>query len=304
MYQQNRLPTIIDDSQNYSTTPEQRWALDEGEIYIEYWPELSRSDDNSWKIDSVEALVRWRHPQRGVLLPAAFIPMLEKSGLLAPLTDFVIVESVRQVKAWQLPGLNISVAVSLPPAVLSDATFPDRLVMLLDRHHLNYAQLELEISEDSIDYSSAELMKNLSRLRGNGFGLTVKEFGSIDSPLPQFHRWPRCNEVKIDPTLVMRIETSSAARATIEAIILLGHKLGMRVCAEGIETEYAFSFLADAGCDKLQGLLISPALSAIDLQNLALEWHGAAQAGSGGWVGSKSHDIRGVANRNATECAA
>lgn len=282
MYQQNRLLMIDDDSHNCITTPERRWALDKGEIFVEYQPKLNRSGDNSWEMDSVEAVARWRHPKRGLLMPAAFIPTLEKSGLLAPLTDFVLAESVRQIEAWQLRGLNISVAVNLPPALLSDPAFPDRLVALLDSHHLDYAKLDLAISEDSMMHGSAGVMANLSRLRGNGFGLTIDGFGSADSPLPQlYHRLP-CNELKIDVALVTNIEASNAARATIQAIIFLGHKLGMSVCAAGVKTEYAFSFLADEGCDKLQGSLVSPALSAIELQNLAQEWRCAAQAGSGG----------------------
>lgn len=271
---------IDDDSLDCFTTPERRWALDKGEIFVEYQPKLNRVPGNGWDMGSVEALPRWQHPKRGVLLPETFTPSLEKSGLLAPLSDFVLAESVRQIEAWRQHGLNISVDVNLPPALLGDPALPRRLISLLDSHHLDYAKLVLQISEHSVMHGSVGVMENLSGLRSKGFGLAIAGFGTGVASLSQLYDRLPCNELKIDASLVQNIKDSNAARATIHAIIFLGHKLGISVCATGVDTEYAFSFLSDAGCDKLQGLLVSPAITAVKLQNLVQEWRSADQAGA------------------------
>lgn len=282
MYQRNNLLMIDDDPYTDMTNPARRWALDKGEIFVEYQPMLSQRSNNSWEMSHVEALPRWRHPKRGVLLPAAFTPALEKSGLIAPLSDFVLAESVRQLEAWQLHGFNISVAVNLPSALLDDPAFPDRLIALLDSHHLDYAKLVLEISEGCVMHSSVAVTENLRRLRDKGFGLAIDGFGTGYASLSQLYARLACNALKIDASLVHNIKDSNTARAAIQAIIFLGHKLGINVCADGIETEYAFSFLADAGCDKLQGSLISPAISAVKLQKLAQEWCNSDRVGACG----------------------
>ncbi|MGI9286987.1 MAG: EAL domain-containing protein [Pseudomonadales bacterium] len=278
MYRQNGLPMIDDDSHSSIATPARRWALDKGEIFVEYQPILTRASDNGWEMGGVEALPRWQHPKRGVLPPAAFVPALEKAGLLSPLSDFVLSESVRQIAAWQQCGLNVSVAVKLSAALLAEPDFPERLVAVLDNHHLDYAKLILELSEDLVMHGSVDAIEKLQHLHTKGFGLAVDGFSTGYVSLVQlYHRLP-CNEFKIDISLVQNIRTSNSARATIHAIIFLGHKLGVSVCADGVDTEYAFSFLTDAGCDRLQGRLLSPSLSAVKLQDLAREWHNADQA--------------------------
>ncbi|MGI9295954.1 MAG: EAL domain-containing protein [Pseudomonadales bacterium] len=282
MDQQNRLFMIDDDSHHYITTPARRWALDKGEIFVVYQPTLRRSGDNGWEMSGVEALPRWQHPKRGVLSPDVFMPALEKSGLLAPLSDFVLTESVRQMAAWQQYGLNISVAVNLCPGLLDDSAFADRLITLLDSHHLDYAKLSLQVGEDSVLHGSACVLNSLGHLRDEGFGVAIDCFGTGYVSLSQLHHRLPFNELKIDASLVQNIRASNAARVTIHAIIFLAHKLGMSVCADGVETEYAFSFLSDADCDKLQGLLVSPAISAAKLQNQVQEWCSADPIGAGG----------------------
>jgi diguanylate cyclase (GGDEF)-like protein/PAS domain S-box-containing protein len=243
---------------------ELRRALEERELVLHYQPKAILEGA---AITSVEALVRWQHPERGLLAPDEFIGLAERTGLIRPLTLYVIDEALRQCRAWQAEGLELSVAVNLSARNLLDFEFPARVEELLERRQVERGRLELEITESTMLADPARTKLILDRLSGMGVRLSIDDFGTGYSSLAYLKRLP-VDEIKIDRSFVMNMAHDEDDAVIVRSTIDLGRNLGLEVVAEGVETVEAWERLKALGCTIAQGYYLSPPVAAEKLS----EW--------------------------------
>jgi len=248
-----------------------RRGIESGEFVPYYQPKVSRVE-NGWVVDGVEALARWQHPSCGLVMPTRFIPLAERTGLIADLTSTMLNAALRQVRAWQDQGLHLTCAVNLPPSLITDLTFPDRVGALLAETGVDGRQLVLEITETATIQNPTATMAILTRLRVKRIGLALDDFGTGYSSLTQLFEMP-FSELKIDKSLVMNLSNSREANTMIASLIELGHNLGLKICAEGVENRAALDLLAKIGCDRCQGYFISRAIPASEVADFAARWN-------------------------------
>lgn len=232
---------------------ELRRALEQNELLVHYQPKI---EFNNRCVTSVEALVRWQHPTRGLLGPDLFIPIAEQWGLIDDLTWVVLSQVLRQCKSWRDQGITVQVAVNMSAATLKELNLPEKIGDLVKEYGLEPGQLVLEVTETALMQELIKSLDILTRLRMKGFSLSIDDFGTGYSSLVQLHRIP-FSEIKIDRSFVLDMASNREAYAIVETVIVLGHKLGMKVVAEGIETEEIQEQLAAMGCDLGQGYYIA-----------------------------------------------
>jgi diguanylate cyclase (GGDEF)-like protein len=236
---------------------ELRRAMDEAELVLYYQPKI---DLQTGKAEGVEALARWHHPERGLLSPDEFIPLAERSNLLRPMTLYLLDSALRQCNAWRTRGLEVSVAVNLSMQNLIDLRLPNDLARLLTSWRLPPGSLELEITESTIMSDHRRAMTILTRLNKMGVTLTVDDFGTGYSSLAYLQSLP-VSSIKIDKSFVMEMAEDPGNATIVQSTIDLGHNLGLKVVAEGVENEESCSKLAALGCDYAQGYFLSRPLS-------------------------------------------
>jgi diguanylate cyclase (GGDEF)-like protein len=251
---QTYLPTMDSLSvRRLSLVSELRRAIDEEQLQVYYQPKVSLSDQ---EFVGVEALVRWHHPEHGVVDPDDFIPVAEHTGMIGALTAYVLESALRQCRAWLDDGRQLHVAVNLSVRSLIDADFPDQVDYLLRETRVPPSMLTLEITESSVMSDIDRALPTLHRLREHGVRLSVDDFGTGHSSLTYLRRLP-VTEVKIDKAFVLNMATDSGDLAIVRAIVDLGRHLGLTVVAEGVESEVAYTLLREMGCDMVQGFLLS-----------------------------------------------
>jgi len=228
-----------------------RYAIDQFELVLHYQPIVSATDGTPIK---VEALVRWGHPSHGLLPPDDFIPSAEQTNLIKPLTAWVLNEALGQVHAWSRAGIDIGVAVNLSARNLLDEELPDAVAQLLSTWQVAPEKLSLEITERSIIATEAE--DTLQRLHATGVRIAVDDFGTGYSSLTYLKRLP-VHEIKIDKSFVLDMATNWDGAAIVRSTIDLGHNLGLKVVAEGVEDETTLELLREYRCDFIQGFHIS-----------------------------------------------
>ena len=236
---------------------------DDTQISVVYQPQL---DLRTGRVGAVEGLVRWRHPELGNLMPDNFIPMAESTSLIDLLMRRVLDLSLAQLTAWSRDGLHLSLAVNLSARQLSDLTLPTTVLGALQRHGVDPDRLLLEVTESRLMSDPERSVQILSQLQALGVALSIDDFGTGYSSLAYLQRLA-VDELKIDKSFTLGlVEASNAAivRSTIE----LGHNLGLRVVAEGVEDQASADTLADMGCDILQGYFIGRPAAAADLPRL------------------------------------
>ncbi|CAN5335001.1 EAL domain-containing response regulator [soil metagenome] len=248
-----------------------REAIELGQIVVHYQPKVDLSRGPMADVTHAEALVRWQHPARGLLMPDVIIPLAESTGLIRDLTDSVLRAAIEQMKQWQDTGVQIAVAVNLAPDLLDDIGFPDRLENLLREFDVAAEQLCVEITERGAMGHVGRTMDILTRLRLKGIGLAIDDFGTGSSSLVQLFRMP-FSEIKIDRSFVAEIADNADAATIVRAVIELSHNLGMRACAEGVETHAVSDALTALGCDTAQGFLYSRAVTPGQLLALRDRW--------------------------------
>ncbi len=224
---------------------------DDRQIYVVYQPQL---DLSTGRTSAVECLVRWTHPVLGELYPDSFVPMAESTSLIDLLMGRVLDLALSQLAAWDAEGLHVSVAVNLSARQLSDLTLPDTVADVLARHGLAPERLQLEVTESRLMSDPERSTAILARLQELGVSLSIDDFGTGYSSLAYLQRLS-VDELKIDKSFILQLhETGNATivRSTIE----LGHNLGLRVVAEGVEDQRSADALAEMGCDVLQGYFI------------------------------------------------
>ena len=246
-------------------------AIANNQLVVYYQAIVRRFADSTWDIGSMEALLRWDHPERGILTPDAFLDMGEKSGLMGALTDFVLQRGIEQLKGWQVKRLNLGLRINIAASLINDIDFPDRLEQLLAEQELDPSALTLEITETAMLGQHPDTFDILTRLRVKNINLAIDDFGIGYSSLTQLFRMP-FNEMKIDKSLMLRIPQSKEAKIMVETLVELAHKLNLTACAEGVETPEALDFLDSISCDSAQGFLISRPLAPENVPSVIDRW--------------------------------
>jgi diguanylate cyclase (GGDEF)-like protein len=213
---------------------------------------------------SFEALVRWTHPKLGPLSPSEFVPLAERASAVADLSRWVLSAAISQLGQWRRDGLMLEVAVNLSASDLADAELPARVLGLLQQHQVEPRQLMLEVTESAIMHEPERAARIMQQLRSAGLRFAIDDFGTGHSSLAQLHSLP-VDEIKIDRSFVINLDRSANNQAIVRSTTELGHILGLRVVAEGIETPQAWSSLLRLGCDLAQGYFISRPMPAADV---------------------------------------
>jgi len=215
-------------------------------------------------VSCVEALARWRRPCHGLVPPDQFIPLAERTGLIGPLTRWVLDAALRQCSRWRRDGLELAVAVNLSASNLRDPRLADTIVGLLGAYGLPATALRLELTESTIMSDAETALKMLGRLAGHGIHISIDDYGTGYSSLSYLKRLPVA-ELKIDKSFVLHMAEDAADAAIVSSTIGLAHSLGLRVVAEGVEDERSRDLLAAMKCDAAQGYYLSRPLGAEDL---------------------------------------
>ena len=255
-------------------------AIESDQLVVHYQPKvnLKPSERPSLDIIGVEALVRWIHPELGLVAPNQFVPLAEKSGLIGQLTQRVLEKAIAQVQDWNKLGIATSVAVNFSAYLIDDLAIPHRLAELLKSQKVPPSQLMLEITESGVMANPDKALEILTRLRLKGVSLSIDDFGTGFSSLEQLHRLP-FSELKIDRSFVGEMDGGRDARSIVESLIDLAHKLGMVACAEGVETPSVLRRLCLMGCDTAQGYMFSAAVDSATMTALLLNGLDRAKTG-------------------------
>jgi len=238
-----------------------RRALERREFVLYFQPKVSLV---TGEITGVEALLRWRHPELGLVSPADFMLMLEETGLIVPTGEWVIRAACAQIRSWQQAGIKpVPVAVNLSARQFQARDLSATISRILEEERVRHDLLELEITESSIANNTEEAAETLAFLNALGVRVAIDDFGTGHSSLSRLKRFP-LDALKIDSSFVRDITTDADDAAITRAIITMAHSLGLAVVAEGVETEQQLNFLSANGCDEIQGYYFSTPLSAED----------------------------------------
>lgn len=250
-------PSIQHSNQQTLTADELRVALIRDQIHLHYQPQVELS---SHELTGVEALVRWQHPERGLIYPDQFISIAEQHKLMDELTARVIKLAIKQGQAWKDSGLSIQISINVSADNITSLALPERLTELLHDQEMDATLFMLEITETALMGELLTSLDILTRLRMKGFGLSIDDFGTGYSSLSQLHKVP-FNELKIDKSFIMSMQKDEQSRSIVKTCIILGHELGMEVVAEGVESEEIIGLLKEYNCDIVQGYYIARPMS-------------------------------------------
>lgn len=246
-------------------------AIDNDEFIVRYQPKITLLSRNADEMDGVETLIRWDRPGVGLVGPDDFLPAVRRHDLMADVTKIVFKKAVQALKGWIDLGLHLNVSVNLDGTLLDDLQLPDRLREITDAYEVPANHITVEITESAAMADPSTTQDILTRLRVKQFNVSMDDFGTGYSSLVQLYRLP-FNELKIDKSFVMDIGRNAEADAIVEVLAMLGSKLGLKVCAEGVETQAQLDRLREFGCDLAQGYLFSKPIEESMIAPLAREW--------------------------------
>jgi diguanylate cyclase (GGDEF)-like protein len=244
-----------------------RPALERDEFVLHYQPKI---DLETKRICGVEALLRWNHPERGLLAPLRFIPLVEQTALIGPVTLHVVDQALRQASRWRDLGLNVGMAVNLSARNLLDPELPAQIEKLLSEHGIAAGELTVEVTESATLSDPDRAVRVLSAIKASGVGVSIDDFGTGNASIEYLARLP-ADEIKIDRSFVTDMCEDRRAEAIVRSTIDLARHLELNVVAEGIETEAVLEHLAGLGCDTGQGYVISRPLPADEITPRLLE---------------------------------
>jgi diguanylate cyclase (GGDEF)-like protein/PAS domain S-box-containing protein len=250
---------------------ELRRSIPQGELVLQYQPQVTLA---TGAIQTVEALVRWNHPREGMMPPDRFIPMAEEMGIIHPLTAWVLDNALGQLSKWLAAGLDVSVSVNVSPRCIEDHSLEEMIARALEASKVEPHRVTLEITEGVA--MAAAAAKSLARLSEMGVRIALDDFGTGYSSLLYLMRLP-VNEIKIDRSFVSALATDPDSGAIVRSAVGLGHNLGLRVVAEGLQDHAAEAILLEAGCDGAQGFLIGNPMDETEITSLLMEHFGLAK---------------------------
>ena len=239
------------------TVSELKTAILKNQLVVHYQPQINLKKGT---LSGVEALVRWQHPEHGIIYPNLFIPLAENSGLINGISEEVIKQAVAQAMSWKEAGLVTQISVNLSANDIKSLTLPEQLGYLFNSIQLDPSMVTLEVTESSLMEELATSLDILTRLRMKGIELSIDDFGTGYSSLSQLYRVP-FTELKIDLSFVTKMSHDDEARGIVKTCIMLGHELKMRVVAEGVEDKQTLNLLKQLECDIAQGFYIAKPMS-------------------------------------------
>ncbi|MGF6505843.1 putative bifunctional diguanylate cyclase/phosphodiesterase [Paraburkholderia sp. 32] len=240
-------------------------AIEKQEFVLHYQPKYDLRLD---KITGVEALIRWQHPEQGLIAPGGFIQVAERSGLIVPIGDWVLNTACKQLAEWRRDGLHLkTMAINLSPVQLAQKNFVEIVVDAISRNGLNPSDIELELTEGILLGEEDATVLTLHRLSDAGVKLSLDDFGTGYSSL-SYLRWLPVDRLKIERSFVRDLEENGNVEAIVKTIIQLSQNLNLLVTAEGVETKTQMHMLERLGCDEIQGFLISRAVSPAEVASL------------------------------------
>ena len=247
-----------------------RRALDNEEFVPYYQPKI---DLKSGAVIGAEVLARWMHPLHGLLAPRYFVPLAERRGLITELTSWISQAAVDQLSAWRAKGMDLHLAINISAHDLRRRDYPDRWASMLEAAQIPPSSIILEVTESEAMWSTVSTTEVLTRIRLQGLQLAIDDFGTGFSSLVLLQKLP-FSEIKVDKSFVMESCISRDANVITRSIVDLGHALGLRVTAEGIENEETWQLLRDLGCDMAQGYAIAKPMTAENFEVWCAEQHG------------------------------
>jgi diguanylate cyclase (GGDEF)-like protein len=267
-----------------------RPAIEHGEFVMFYQPKVRLSDG---RVAGAEALIRWEHPTLGLVPPDEFIPLVEKTVLLRPLTHYVVESVLKQWRGWADMGIRLPISINISTRSLLDQQLPDQVEEQLRRWDVLPAFLRMELTESFLMGDSGRSTQTLDRLSDVGIGLSIDDFGTGYSSLSYLKRLP-IEEIKIDRSFVMQMHVDANDFMIVRATVDLGRNLGLRVVAEGVEDLATFDRLAEFGCDEAQGYYISRPVSAIEFTR----WLSVRNLEHEASLGARSEENRAEAGKD------
>ena len=246
-------PIQIEKPYQAPTASDIRSAIENDELFMVYQPQLNMVNRD---FVGVEALVRWDHPTRGLIPPAIFIPIAEENNLINEISLFVTRAAIKQQADWLKIGSNLRMSINMSPKNLDDLLLPEKLESLATEMGASINQIMIEVTETALMSDVVRYMDILTRLKMKGFNLSIDDFGTGYSSLQQLVRVP-FSELKIDQAFIKNLSTDKECKTITEISIVLAHKLGMKVVAEGIESEAVWKILQQLGCDQGQGYFMA-----------------------------------------------
>jgi diguanylate cyclase (GGDEF)-like protein len=260
------------ETQQITLLAELRRAITDGELRLYYQPKASTAG----RVRDVEALVRWQHPERGLLPPAAFLPLVEQTSLIRPLTTWVLHEAARQCARWAGAGIQLEVAVNVSPRNLSDDQLPATVLDAATAAGIPVTMLQVEITETAVMSDPAQAEAVLARLHGMGVTVAIDDFGAGYTSLAQLQTLP-VGTLKIDRRFITNLVDNTVDEAVVRNVVNLAHDLGMSCLAEGVEDPPTWAKLADLGCDQIQGYVLTPPLPPDQLADWLADWNASRQ---------------------------
>jgi EAL domain-containing protein (putative c-di-GMP-specific phosphodiesterase class I) len=247
-------------------------AIEAEELCLFYQPKVQLDPQQTMSVTGAEALLRWKHPEYGLITPDRILPVAEANDLMGPLTDFVIKTAIEQLRAWKNEGVDVVVSVNMPPNLLTDRNLPDRLAVMMAEAQLDPGQLCLEMTENVPISDYIDAAEILTRFRLKGFGLSLDDFGTGHSSLIQLHQMP-FSELKIDRSFITEIDGNPDAQIIVRAIVDLAKNLELTVCAEGVETAGCLRYLRNIGCHQVQGFYFGRPTPGEAFAELVRRWY-------------------------------
>ena len=249
---------------------EMQTALDEKQFEVWYQPKFAVQGEKP-VLKSAEALVRWRHPELGMISPGVFIPLFEKSGLIDRLDRYVWTESAAQVRRWRDKGLPVSVSVNVSRIDLFDSRIGETLTGILEKNGLGFRDIFLEITESAYSEDASQLIEAIASLHDAGFCIEMDDFGSGYSSLKSLAEMP-VDIIKLDMSFIRRIHENKTTFRMVELAVEMAKSLGAPVVAEGVENEEQYRLLRQIGCDYIQGYYFSKPLPVADFEAFSEKW--------------------------------
>ncbi|MDX2028842.1 MAG: EAL domain-containing response regulator [Alphaproteobacteria bacterium] len=251
-----------------SPTTDLAQAIASGQFTLHYQPVIEMA---TRRVKGVEALARWSHPHRGMLLPDAFLEQVVNDGLMQALTDVVVQTSVRQASRWHQAGEDLTLSMNVTASTLLDLTLPDRIAELCAKHKVPPEKLILEVTETEAMRDVTRTMDVLLRMRIRNIGVAIDDFGTGHSSLRELQRMP-FSEMKIDKGFVIDMAKNKDCEVIVKAVIDLAHNLGLKVIAEGVEDEAIWNLLQARGCDYAQGFYMGRPMPADKFDDWLKDW--------------------------------
>ena len=234
-------------------------AIEGGQFVLRYQPKVERNSGREWQTREAEALIRWHHPEHGLISPLEFLPEAEAFGLMTRLSEFVLRETARQQVTWRRQGIQLNSCINLASSQLVNPDVARTYRDIVEQAGFECASFTFEVIEQDLTEPSAPHLATIEALRAYGFRICLDDFRVAAASLATFEQLP-FDEIKIHASALRNAQKDPVSMTVLAAVTGLAHNLGMSVCAEGVEDEATFEFLKTIECDKMQGFLISEAV--------------------------------------------